>query len=743
MKKSFLVLTAAFSGAAAVAGIGAGTLRVSADRMAADNKTGAIVATGHVHAVTSPIGRSDKKGARPAPINLLGELVERVGDEYRFAGPTSLTTCTNEAGRLHWKAAGNVTYKEHDHVEATDMTLYLWGLPVMWFPYWYQPLETNYGWRVTPGYTSRWGGYLLTKFVYNIYGSFGPGEVGLYGASRLDWRSKNGVAVGQSLHWQLGDLGSGLFKAYYAWDQNADTYDHHWSSGRHWRYENWGSKVPDERYGLMIRHQWTGERDTLRLRGAYYSDSYFRRDFLRDGLFGASNRFVGHEGNELAWEHVENPFGFGVSVSGPVNDFYGGTARLPEFYFDVAPQPVFGLPVNYESETHLGYLNRNYAKRGTSTTSSIYRYAPGEWADYQAFRADSYHRLTLPFKVADVLSVVPRVGVRATYWSDTGYDNLDGYGRAGTAGDATRTIVEGGVTFNARGTGWLNETWQHLVEPYLDVLAQEAHYEGLDSNARPYLFDSIDGSRDWLDQFAGRSRNLPYSWYGVTPGLRNAFRKANEDGRLRTIFDLDLYAAVQLNDTEWTEGNRFHRLVRDPADPNYGKSAGRVTPGLRARWFPTEGTSLSSRIEYDPENDTVAYADVSWKQALSENLSYYATYFGRDHRSWDFSSTPYDSEVVRNEDFNWTRFGFLEVGVEHEFCDALAWGPFVRWDCREGELDEIGSWFDIRTDCLGLRFSVSYENDYERIDGSKADDDWRFGVYIYLRALGPGSGSAF
>ena len=73
----------------------------------------------------------------------------------------------------------------------------------------------------------------------------------------------------------------------------------------------------------------------------------------------------------------------------------------------------------------------------------------------------------------------------------------------------------------------------------------------------------------------------------------------------------------------------------------------------------------------------------------------------------------------------------------------LAWGPFVRWDCREDELDEIGSWIDLRTDCLGLRFSFSYENDYERIDGSRADDNWRFGVYLYLRALGPGSGSAF
>lgn len=741
MKKSFLVLTA-FSAAVVFAGTSTTSLKVSADRMAADNITGTVVATGHVKAVTSPIG-SGKKGSRPAPVCLLGELVERRGDEYRFAGPTSLTTCTNESDCLHWKASGNITYKDHDHVEATDMTLYAFGVPVMWVPYWYQPLETDYGWRVTPGYTSRWGAYLLTKFVYNLYGSFGPGEFGLSGASRFDLRSENGIAIGQSLDWQLGDFGRGKFKVYYAWDQDADTYDHHWSSGRNWRYENWGSKVPDERYGLMLRHAWQGERDIVRVKGAYYSDSYFRRDFLRDGLFGGSNRFIGHDGNELAWEHAENSLGFGVSVSGPVNDFYGGTARLPEAYFDVAPQSVFGLPLNYESESRLGFLNRNYAKRGTSHTSAPYRYAPGEWADYQTFRADTYHRLTLPFKVADVLSVVPRVGVRATYWDETGYENLDGYGRAGQAGDALRTIVEGGATFSARGTAWLDESWQHLLEPYVDFLAQEAHYDGLGHGRRPYVFDSLDASRDWLDQFAGRSRNLPYSWYGVTPGIRNAFRKLNDQGRLRTVVDVDVYASVQLNDTEWTEGGRYHRLSRDPADPNYGKNAGYVVPGVRARWMPTDGTALSVRAEYDTEEETVAYASVAWRQKLNEKFSYYANYFGRDHRSWDYASTPYDSKVVRNEDFNWARFGFLEVGVEHELCDMLAWGPFVRWDCREDELDEIGSWIDLRTDCLGLRFSFSYENDYERIDGSRADDNWRFGVYLYLRALGPGSGSAF
>ena len=110
---------------------------------------------------------------------------------------------------------------------------------------------------------------------------------------------------------------------------------------------------------------------------------------------------------------------------------------------------------------------------------------------------------------------------------------------------------------------------------------------------------------------------------------------------------------------------------------------------------------------------------------------------------WDYSSSPYDREALKGEDFNMARFSHLEFSFEQDVCDALAWGPYIRWDCRERELDEIGAWVDLRTDCLGFRFSVGYENDYERVDYSKTDDDWRFGFFVYLRALGPDSGSAF
>jgi hypothetical protein len=731
MKNS--ILFAAVFAAGLSFGRPAGEMKITADKIAADNVTGALAASGSVRAVAWPV-------------IMRSEFIGRSAEgKYVFSQPTAVTTCTNEWHHLHWKMTGEVEYENGRYLLLRNMWVRMWDVPVFWSPYWYYPMDTDYGWRVMPGYTSRWGAFLLTKYVYGICGSMEEGRYGLAGNARLDLRTENGVALGQTVKWNLAGLGKGKFKVYYAWDEDADRYDRHWNNSQKWNYRNWSSDVPDERYGLSFEHRADlTERDVLRVNAGYYSDSYFHYDFLRRSMFGQQNRFEDPNTNEAAWEHLENSYGLGVSVAGAMNDFYESTARLPEFYFDVNPQPLFSLPVNYESQSRIGYLNRDYARYGDSKTDLAFRYSPGIWADYNAFRFDTYHRLTLPMKFADVLSAVPRFALRGTFWSDSGYPSLDGKKRAGSTGDELwRTIVEGGVTFAARGRADLGGGWAHVVEPYLDVLAQEADYSGLSRGARPYIFDSLDASRDWLDQFAGRSRNLPYSWYGVTPGLRNVLLKDQEGGFARTVLDFDLYCAVQFNDTSYTEGDKYRRLAADAEDPNYGEDEPMFVPGARVRWLPAENTLLAGRAEFDTDAAELAYADIKWAQRITDKFNYYASYCARDHRRWDFSPAVYDPAVMTRDEFNRVHFRYFEVGFEHEICDAIVWSPFLRWDFRENEIDEVGTWIDYRTDCLGFRFSMSYENDYLRVDGSEYDHDWSFGFFIYLRALGPSSGTPF
>ena len=726
MKKPVLLAVAAIGLVASASGA---ELQVVADRIAHDRQTGAFVATGRVHAVSKPF-------------SLLSELVRRDADgTYRFDESTLVTTCTNEAHRLHWDVTGEVEYKGENYLKVRNVVVHAWGMPVLWVPYWLYPLDEECGLRIMPGYTSRWGAYLLTKYVYRLYGSYGPGELGFGGNTRLDLRSQNGIAAGQSLNWQLGDFGRGMFKIYYAWDQDRDSYEtdrYTW----HGNDGNWGSTVPFERYGINFEHVWeVTERDLARVRLGVYSDSYFRDDFMRESLFGIKNEFLGAERNEAAWEHAEDSWFAAVSVSGPLNDFFGGAVRLPEVCIDVNPQPVFDTPVNYESQTRFGYLMRRHAEYGNSGTPLAYRFSPGPWAQYEAFRFDTYHRLSAPFKVADVLSVVPRLGYRGTFWSEAGLEQCDGTQGAGKSGDKPwRSVYEFGVTFAARARAQLGDRLQHVIEPYLDVLAQQVDIYGLGEGARPYVFDSLDGSGDWLDQYAGRSRNLPYSWYGLTPGVRNVLRETDEKGNSRTLLDVDFYAALQFNLTDYTPGDANHRLAANPARPNYGKCF-QVVPGVRTSWRPTEGTALTLRGEYDAENNAIAYAAVNWAHRVSDAFSYHFGYCGRNHRLWDFASMPYDERFMGEDAFNWLDYQYLEAGFEHELSDAVAWGPYLRWDCRDGEFDEVGTWLELRTDCLGFRFSVAYDNEYERIDGSTHGSDFRFGFYVYLRAFGAQHGS--
>ena len=704
----------------------------SADRIAADRLTGAAAATGHVHAVSEPFHLRANSASRDT------DGVVHLDD------PTSATTCTNQPGICHWELRGQIDYMDRKYIEGRNVWLHFYEVPVFWLPYFYYPLEGECNLRVMPGYLSKWGAYLMTKYVYRIAGdpAHHPDTWWMYGNTRFDLRYENGIALGESLDWNLADFGRGHFKIYYAWDENSDEYDLN-VLDRHHRYYNWGSNVERDRYMIELAHKWDiTERDTLRLNGQITSDSYFRSDFMRRDFWTIANEWMGYSGNEIAWEHNESPFGVGASVSGPLNDFYGGMARLPEVYLDVAPTPVFSLPVNYETENHVGYLTRRAAEYGNGDRRNPFAFNPGPWADYEAFRFDTYHRLTAPFKVADLVTVAPRLAYHGTLWSESGETDLTGWSDASNAGNAFRSILEGGVTFAGRGKAWLSQNWQHMIEPYLDLLAQQAWYDGIAGNDRPYVFDSIDASVNWEDQFAGRSRNLPYSYYGVTPGIRNAFDHMNEHGHLRTIADVDIYAALQFNHANWLGNNDFHKLA-EVGDPNYGKDDVYAAPGVRVRWMPTDDITLRAQAEYDADGNSLPLAQFSFSHAVSKDFSYFAHYIARNYRTWDFSSTPYSREYMNSEDLNKARFDDVYVGFTQHPIDWFAWSPFLRWDCRAGELDGVGSWFDYLTDCLGFRLVLEYRNKFTRIDGTEYDEDFHIGFFVYLRALGANTGDMF
>lgn len=696
----------------------------TADRIAVDNVTKAAVATGHVHATSGVM-------------SLRSECLSKSADgTFLFADPTCATTCTNAVGETHWNITGELEVKDQDYVLLRNAWLRFYEIPVLWLPYFYYPLNTDCGFSWMPGYSGRWGAFLLTKYTYHLLGDphHRDNTWWLAADTRFDLRYRQGLAVGEDLEWNLGDFGRGSFSAYYAWDMDAED-----------RYGNgllavndqfgWGYDISKNRYHFSARHRWEAtERDTVWARGLYLSDAMVRNDFMRRTLFNNKAEWIGQENSGVFWEHLEESFAAGVEVSGRLNKFYGQTGRLPEIYLDVNPQPLFGLPVNYETENRIGYLTRDPAEYNSLGT--VYSVDPGPWAHYQSFRFDTYHRFTAPFRLFDdVVSVVPRIGYHGTFWDHAGRPDLLGAEDTTRIRDVLRSILEGGATVSGRGYGWVNETWRHMTEPYLDVLAQKAWHHGLDGIDRAYVFDNLDASRTWEDQFAGRSRNLPYSYYGVTPGWRNAWSVANERGTLRQVLDIDVYAAVQFNDANYVGADKAHRLA-EVEDPNMGDKGAFVMPGARVLWTPAEDIRLGVRGEYDSDNDRIAYAAANFSHRLTRDFKYFVRYDLRDHRYWDFSSSPVD-------EYNYAKLHMITVGFEQQPFDWFAWAPSLRWDLRENELDNISVWFDYLTDCLGFRIVLEYDNEYTTFNGYERPDDFSVGFYIYLRCFGADSSGLF
>lgn len=709
-------------------------LGIKADRIAVDNVTKAAVASGHVEVACGVL-------------TLHGEELSRDADGTIHLGDSTwVTTCTNDIGHTHWNISGSVEYMPKDHVKLSNCWVKLYEIPVFYLPYLWYPLETDCGFSWMVGWTDQWGAYLLTKSRYHLLGDVAEGEdtYWLKGATLVDLREKPGLGVGEDLEWNLAEYGHGSLSLYYAWDKDRDNEGFHTDV-----YE--GTGVGNRRYGVGLKHLWTPtERDVVRLKGQVYSDSYFHDDFTRESFFTLPTSWMGYEGNEIVWEHFESGWGGGASVSGPLNEFYSGVTRLPELYFDINPTPFLGLPINYESQTRAGYLLRQAAEY--RRRMSVYSYNPGIWADYETFRADTYHRWTAPFRMLDdTLSVVPRFAYRATYWDASGGTDLEGCGNdmpgSASGGYLFRSIVEGGITFSTRGTGWINDTWQHMFEPYADFLAQEAMYDELERGKRPYHFDGVDGSFSWEDQFAGRGRNLPYSYYGVTPGLRQVWSALDANGRLKRIFGVDFYTALQVNQATWYGDDDLHKLA-ETGSPNYGENPCLFIPGVRARWTPREDLTVFGLAEYNSEENKIVSADLGLAHEYSKKFKFNISYIFRDVRWWDFSSTPgyldrASQSAYDRDDLNRMVWHAVQVSGEWQPLDWFKFGPSVRWDLKEGEFDSVGCFFDYLTDCLGFRLMVNYRNTYITYDGYEHDDDLTVGFLIYLRALGEGASQMF
>ncbi len=305
---------------------------------------------------------------------------------------TNATFTTDDSSQPDFRIkAKKVRIYPDSRVVFTDSVFYIGNVPVFYFPYLFA-FTNNTGFTIRPGYDSRVGYYTLVGYSFPI-GRSGA----IIGTVNTDYRTELGFGVGFDADFKYGldDRSYGTFRAYYANDID-----------------------PEDRVGGRGEPPEEGESDRYRI-------SFQHRLFVTDDIYATADinalsdidfledyypnefRTDPQPDNFLSLTKWNEFYTITLLTRFQVNDFYETTERLPELAIDFKQHQLFGLPIYYDGESSVGQYKRAFAD------GSIF-------PDYEATRFDTFHQISHARTYFGWLSVIPRMGIRGTYYSKTG-----------------------------------------------------------------------------------------------------------------------------------------------------------------------------------------------------------------------------------------------------------------------------------------------------------------------------------
>lgn len=415
--------------------------------------------------------------------------------------------------------ARTVRIFHNDHTEYENVTVYVGRTPVLWLPYLYQPAKTDQSFSIVPGSRNIWGPFLMSRF------SFPAGKDAL-GAARLDYLAKRGVGVGLDLTQESKSRGSwARFRSYYLSDKNPGTKDLGTSN----------ETVGPNRFRVSLQDR-SFLTDTIytSINFNKVSDINFYRDFSPSELRQDPN-----PDSVMALTQLGENHALTLEVRKQFNRDYEAANAVPALTLDLKRQPVAGTGLFYESETSAGSYGRNFHRLRTLATAGSLDYAL-----YDSVRLDTFHQLSLPKVLGGWLSVVPKVGFRATHYG---------------AGNGTPDRRPGDPLFQEDGS--LNryvfnaglETSFKLTRTFESVENRKWGLDGLRHIVQPFAnWSWVNASRDPsallpLDVLSGSSKlpaiDFPQfntldsisSWDIVRFGVRNRLQTRRDDETLNWL----------------------------------------------------------------------------------------------------------------------------------------------------------------------------------------------------------------
>ena len=480
---------------------------------------------------------------------------------------------TSDAINPDWSLrAKRVRIYPNDRVILQDVKLYVGETPILWLPYLYQPLNKQNAFTLTPGYRSIWGAYLLTNYTFPISEDLG-------GTLKLDYRTKRGVGVGLGTAWaprQDGGKNWGRFTAYGLDDRSPNV------NNTALAREN----IAPGRYRFSLQaRQYLTEDIYTSIDINKLSDTRVLQDFY-EGEFLLNP----HPDNAISVTKRGDDYTMTLLLRKQINEFFDGTERIPEAALDVTRQPILGSKVFYEGQTSAGYYRFNHAKGSTDP-------------DYGFGRFDSFHQFLMPQTFFGWLNVVPRAGIRGTWYSESGpilpvqqftTTTLPGGAQQVLTTTINQRIKQGPVfrpVFNAgleasfkaskayeavQSRAWGLDGVRHIVQPYANLSYVKAGSDSQDilqidrfqrsSQLPPIDFPAFNG----IDAIG--------DWDILRLGIRNRLQTRRDDATFNWL-ELDSFFDV-----------RFTAQKLAGLEPDGGTYSNFVN---RLRWNPLPWLSLS------------------------------------------------------------------------------------------------------------------------------------------------------
>ena len=308
-----------------------------------------------------------------------GEKIYRVSDdEYRVHNGY---VTTDDYIRPNWRIrAKTIVIYPGVKVVAYNAVVYAGRVPILYWPKWVQRLDDKRSpISVRAGRTAEWGRFILTAYNFMIRDA--------QASIHLDRRERQEWATGVDLTIPTAHGGEGDLTAYYADDKSGLS-----DEEERWRFTYRQRQLLGELWDVWLELHELSDADVL--------EDFFRNDFE-------------NEVQPRSFLHVQRydpRFMLNLDVRKRFNDFYAVVERLPEVSVEFPLQRLGRSRFYYEGTTSAAWLERRFPT-GTVNKKGV----PIE--DYDSARFDSFHEFSYPRKYFGWLTMVPRLGLRGTYYS--------------------------------------------------------------------------------------------------------------------------------------------------------------------------------------------------------------------------------------------------------------------------------------------------------------------------------------